>query len=51
MYQRRGLGVETPRRWANFGKNYFKVTESHFASVSSHLKELDFQHLKAIEKN
>ena len=35
-----------------FGKkNYFNAIESHFASVQSHLKALDFWHLKANWKN
>ena len=32
-------------------KRYFNAIESHFASVQSHLKALDFWHLKANWKN
>ena len=32
-------------------KSYFNPTASHFACVHSHLKELDFEHLKAKPKN
>ena len=32
-------------------KSYFNAIRSHFASVQSHLKALDFRHLKANQKN
>ena len=49
-------GGEAPRRWATFcnffgKKSYFNTIESHLASGQSHLKALDFIHLKAISKN
>ena len=47
---------EAPSRWAIFcnffgKKSYFNAMWSHFAGVQSHLKALDFRHLKANRKN
>ena len=51
-----GSGGKAPSRWAIFvsfwkKKRYFNPIESHFARVQSHLKELDFYHLKVNRKN
>ena len=49
-------GRSPPNPWASFcnflkKKSYFNAIGSHFASVQSHLKALDFWHLKANWKN
>ena len=49
------LGAKPPavrRLFVSFWKkSYFNAIESHFASVQSHLKALDFWHLKGDWKN